>query len=454
MSSRSTFGWNGILLVAFAALHQCSVGDSFAQQPGADDPAKGSAPRTETKKAREKAAPESTGDKPPFAAPSGDKSKAPPKLFAPVTDAAGIGLSDEQLAKLEAEAAKLVDQLGDEQYSVREQASEKLTRMGLPSLKAIARGSKHVDREIRYRCERILVLVQQLEFEKRLEAFLSDPGNGESFDFPGWNVYRKLYGDSRELRLFFVEMQRAEPELMASVAKGKAKTVETITTRGNEIQQTLMAFGQEVPIGSVAAMLFVALAGDAETNQQAAGFVYNFCYQQSFRNALTGGKNKDILRKMIGAWVQRGDEWIGYQGMMLALQYDLQEGMVPAERMLKNDNSQPHLRQYAIVTVAKFGNDSHLPLLEKMLQDQRVCGTWQINNNVNISTQVRDVALAALVHLSKQEFKQYGFDRIQMTQPWIFNPHTAGFEKNEKREEALKKWEDFKQTQKKGEKPS
>lgn len=370
--------------------------------------------------------------------------KTPPAAAA--SGAASAAPGDPASEALTAEAARLVEQLGDEQFAVREQATEKLLRMGLPSLKAIEQGGKHVDREIRFRCERILVLVRQLEFEKRLDAFLNDPGGGESFDFPGWDVYRKTYGDSRENRLLFVEMHKAEPELMASVAKGKAKAVESMTARGTEIQQTLQAFGQEVPLGTVAAMLFVALAADAETNQQAAGFVYNFCYQQTFRNAVTGGKNKDLLRRMLGAWVQRGDEWIGYQGMMMSLQYDMPEGLVPAERMLKNDNTQPHMRQYAIVTVAKLGAPVHQPLLEKLLQDQRVCGTWQINN-VNINTQVRDVALAALVHMTKQDHKQYGFDRIQMTQPYVFNPHTAGFEKEDKRTAALKKWDDYKAAQ-------
>jgi len=353
-------------------------------------------------------------------------------------------------AALMADALKLVDQLGDEQFSVREQATEKLLRLGLPSLKAIEQGSRHVDREIRYRCERILILVRQLEFEKRLDAFLNDSGSGSEFEFPGWEIYRTSYGDSREHRLLFVEMHKAEPELMASLAKGKgkAKVIEVITARGTEIQQTLQAFGQEVPLGTVVAMLFVALAGEADTNQQAANLVYNFCYQQSFRNAVTGGKNKDVLRKMLGIWITKGDEWVGYQGMMMALQYDMPEGLVPAERMLKNDNTQPHMRQYAIVSVAKLGNEGHQVLLEKMLQDQRVCGTWQVNN-VNINTQVRDVALAALVHMTKQEHKQYGFDRIQMTQPYIFNPHTAGFEKDDKRTAAFKKWEDYKAALKK-----
>lgn len=347
-----------------------------------------------------------------------------------------------------AEAAKLVEQLGDEQFSVREQATERLMRMGLPSLKAIEQGSRHVDREIRFRCERILILVRQLEFEKKLEAFLNDKGSGSDVEFPGWDTYRKTYGDSRELRLLFVDMHRAEPDLMGALAKGKAKVVETITTRGAEIQQTMQAFGQELPLGTVAAMLFVALAGEADTNQQAANIVYNFCHQQSFRNAITGGKNKDVLRKMLGAWVQRGDEWVSYQGMMMALQYDMPEGLVPAERMLKNDNAQAHMRPYAIVSVAKLGNDTHVPLLEKMLQDQRVCSTWQVNN-VNINTQVRDVALAALVHMTKQDFKQYGFDRIQMTQPYLFAPYSVGFDKEDKRAAAMKKWDEFKAAQKK-----
>ena len=78
-------------------------------------------------------------------------------------------------------------------------------------------------------------------------------------------------------------------------------------------------------------MLFVAAEAKAETNQQASQNIFNFCYQAAFRNSIQGAPIKEVLRKMLGAWIRRGDEFQGYQGIMLAMQYDIKDGLVPAE---------------------------------------------------------------------------------------------------------------------------
>lgn len=337
------------------------------------------------------------------------------------------------------EARRLVAQLGDEQFAAREQATQALIKLGPAAHAALEEGSRHLDREVRYRCERILILVRQVDLENRLQAFLNDAGSGRSHDFPAWEPFSKEYGDSRDTRATFVEMQRAEPELLGALLKGPRPALEALLTRTQELQQLTQTHSQELPVGSIAALLFVAAAAGAETNQAAAQTVFNFCYQGPFRNSIQAASNKDILRRLLGAWIRRGEDFQAYQGVMLALQYDLKDGLVPAERLIKNVNIQAQMKQYAVVAFAKMGNESHVPLLESLLADDKSCGTWQVNN-VNITTQLRDVALAALVHLTGQEHKLYGFDRLQMAQPYVFNPITAGFETPEKRNQALEKW--------------
>lgn len=341
--------------------------------------------------------------------------------------------------ELEVEAKRLVERLGDEQFAVREQATHDLLRMGVPAHSSLEAGTRHLDREVRYRCQRILILVRQVDLENRLQAFLKDAGSGRSYDFPAWEAFRKEYGDTRESRQTFVEMQRSEPELLAALTRGSRPALEALASRSQEVQQNTQTHAQEVPLGTIAAMLFVAAEAKAETNQQASQNIFNFCYQAAFRNSIQGAPIKEVLRKMLGAWIRRGDEFQGYQGIMLAMQYDIKDGLVPAERLLKSANMQAQMKQYAVVAFAKMGDQTHLPLLETLLTDDKSCGTWQVNN-VNITTQLRDVALASLVHMTRQEHKAYGFERLQLTQPYVFNPITAGFETAEKRNQALEKW--------------
>jgi hypothetical protein len=101
--------------------------------------------------------------------------------------------------------------------------------------------------------------------------------------------------------------------------------------------------------------------------------------------------------------------------------------------------AKPHTRQYAVLVVAKFGANLHLPLLEPLLADDSPLAVRQVNGR-QVTTQLCDVALAGLVHLSGQELKAFGFNRVQINPPFLYSISTLGFEEPERRAAALKKW--------------
>src|SRR5437868_1989994 len=78
--------------------------------------------------------------------------------------------------------AHLITDLGSEEYTVRESASEELTRIGLPAFAALEAAANHPDREVRYRSQRVLGIIRRHDIERRLEAFLS--GKDEEEDYP------------------------------------------------------------------------------------------------------------------------------------------------------------------------------------------------------------------------------------------------------------------------------
>ncbi len=348
---------------------------------------------------------------------------------------------------------RLVASLGDDQFQVREQATRELLKAGPRAMVYLEDGARNIDREVRYRCQRILLLVRKMELENRLERFKNGTDEGEP-PLPGWESLQKQLGDSPGIKNLFVDMYRAESDFLAAAAKGGRQAAEALSTRVGEIQNMLQMHSTEPPIGSILAILFVAVESASDNNQGTAQNIFNLCYQQSFRAAITGGPHRDSVRKLLGAWIRRGEDFQAYQGIMLAMQYEMKDALPPAERLLKNANIQGHMKQYALVAIAKFGDDSHIPLLEGALSDDKPIGTWQVNN-VNINTQLRDVALASLVHITKQDFKAYGFDRIQLTQPYLFNPITAGFADNNLRTKALDKWKTYRsQTKNAGAEPN
>ena len=92
--------------------------------------------------------------------------------------------------------------------------------------------------------------------------------------------------------------------------------------------------------------------------------------------------------------------------------------------------------------MARFGDQNDISLLLPHLKNVSVCHTWsnpQIQPGV-IKTQVRDVILALLIHMTKQDHKDYGFELLRTTPTTLFHTYTCGFTKEEKREAAQAKW--------------
>ena len=209
-----------------------------------------------------------------------------------------------------------------------------------------------------------------------------------------------------------------------------------------------MQFQKQPSEGQICALIFAGT--QCQLQQQPMSIIQSFCYQQSFRDAITGsGKTKPFVRKLLGNWIERAEDAPAYQAMMLAMQYDLTEGLTPAKKILESGNQQPYIQQFALLSVARFGTAEHVPLMEKAMDNTTVIGNTNINGKRKV-TQLRDVALACMIHVSKQKHKDFGFDEIQEAAPYLFNISTIGFEDDARRDEAIKKWKEFAKTLKSG----
>ena len=65
-------------------------------------------------------------------------------------------LADGQFTISPAGIDELIALLGDDEFRVREAATERLIQMGTSIIPGLQSGTGHHDREVRYRCERIL----------------------------------------------------------------------------------------------------------------------------------------------------------------------------------------------------------------------------------------------------------------------------------------------------------
>lgn len=377
--------------------------------------------------------------------------------------ATAFAASDDELpvpdAKTAAEISAVIKQLGDESYATREVATEKLLTYGLPALKIVEEATKDPDREVRYRCERVRIMLREIDLQRRLEAFAADVKGEKDHGLPAWDKFAASHGGSSEARQLFVEIFRAEPDLLKSLQIDAKQASDLVTSRVFQMQQSLQTPQQPLSLGSVAALLFAGAEKDLTIADQTQQMIMNFCYQQSMRDALTGGSPKQpVVRSLLGKYLVKGEGYVAYTGVNLAMQYDLKEGLEPARRMVKSrGGGNLHMLQMPILALAKMGDISDVPDMEELLDDKTAVMNFQINNQ-KIECQVRDLALVSMLHLLAKDkelvkgtalesgdLKAFGFDRLEANPQMVYQQHTIGFTSDDKRQEVFKKWAEVKE---------
>lgn len=350
---------------------------------------------------------------------------------------------------LQAQIAARIAELGDEQFAVRERATAELVRLGPPVrsqvLHTLAATS---DPEVQARCRRILEVVFEVDFRRRLEAFAADEEGKLQHGLPGWERFRELVGESAADRELFVEMQRAEAALMECAQGDPAKVGELLDARCAWLQVQMS--GQAGPVrrgpslGTVAAMLFAASAQGAKVTEQGAAYLYGFCHQPVVRAALTGGPRVDGLKRLLGAWIASvKDTGMVHQSIYLAMMYELPEGLPIALELLAKESLPLHLRQQALLAVGRLGNRQHLQAVLPYLKDEALLSITQDGQDPKqrIRTEVRDLALAVAVKLTEQNHAHYGFQRLRTNPYLLYDVNSLGFLTQSQRDAALAAWE-------------
>ncbi len=252
-------------------------------------------------------------------------------------------------------AATLIRELGDDRFSVRESATDRLSHLGVEIKPALIAALDDPDPEIRFRVKRVLSAVIEADFQRRLAAFSEDVNDTRHCTLPGWTRFKSEYGSDLVARRLFVEMQRAEPDLLQALdanatdsARAAAQVLEARIRGFQESMQariTLGGGGNMPGMGSVVAMLFVASDPHITLPEDVAMQLSNYCFQPL--SMQPGGNTGEaaVVRKIVGSWVARdASANLLPQNIWLALRFNLKEGLLPACAALKQGNQPGHVK--------------------------------------------------------------------------------------------------------------
>ena len=328
-----------------------------------------------------------------------------------------------------------IDDLGSPIFATRESATQHLIRQGHAVIARVAPLRESADRELRIRAQRMVREIARRSRPERLRRFLAGGSLADELQLPCWTLMRQIAGDGMESRRLWVQALLREWDFLDELASKADQAPAVLNAR--LIQQARQR-GARMPTESVVALMIGAIhtigtdapaaAAAADRNTVAIFGMLNRLAAAGPQEAAWG--NAEFRRVVSAFIVAAAGPTSVYQGLTLTMRYDLPDtGLAAAERALTSGIALPHVRQYAMLALARFGNESHKPMLEELLDDQGVLFAGKISgvHGKKIECQVRDMALVCLMHLDGVDPREQGFRFVQRTAAYVFQPHTVGF---------------------------
>jgi hypothetical protein len=206
-------------------------------------------------------------------------------------------------------------------------------------------------------------------------------------------------------------------------------------------------------VNDVAAVMFAAQHPKARVQSDRLQLVTSLLYGQNIQGALSGKNGAVVhegLRTLVTSWMRsQVDIQAQMQSLYLCQNLELKEGVLLARDLLKSGRLQPHGRGVACSLIGRLGTRENIPDIAPLLSDSAHMNNFQVRPREMGTVQVRDVALAILVHLTGQSHKDYGFGFATAGQAFqVGSTYNMGFLAEDKRLEALKKWDAYAQENK------
>ncbi len=369
-------------------------------------------------------------------------------LYATALSAAElIDVSDQQ------RATKLVRQLGSPSFDERDRAAAELRRLGLAARPALEQGLRDVDVEIRFRSGVLLKVAVVADRNARIDRFVADVDGDDSAELPCWEDFREHYGDNRTAREVFVEMHRAEGELLEAIAAHDvAEAIRLLLTGMARFTKPTIVVkpplaAERVPpsFSVVAAWVYAASRPEMDLDERITTQLHALLAASRFRASAAAGHRAALCHMLLDRWLLKdSSRGVRYQKLLLARDFNSDAALELGGRILHDPEATPAMLRDALVSVAHYGDpERHLPLLVAHFDNDQVCYNLRPQRDRRPSIEVRDVALAAAVRMTGQTLQLYGFYSAAWGTSGYLEHHTLGFYVASHRDSARRKWEQW-----------
>jgi hypothetical protein len=359
------------------------------------------------------------------------------------------------------EINRWIKELGHDAFTVRQAAASQLLAAGMAAREPLLALVDGPDPETRAAARRLVALIDQSEFHRRLAAFAADIDGEKGLTLPGWDQYQKLVGSDPAARALFVDMQRQEGVLLAAAFdadnRAPGELLQSRLKRLLQWQNSASDRTASPPLGSCAAMLFLGSVAKIGVSDDSAMQIEALLQRQPISETLRTDNRQDAVRRLVAGWVLHcpaKNEQILLQRLETISNFGLGEALPLALAVVSRDppykSVNAFTRAVATLVVGQLGGPEHVDRLEPLLADASICfpPQAQLLGQRGASVQVRDVALVVMLQLTGQRPADYGYIHAQPRTSKTFQIQTLFRENDQQRADAIAKWRQWRDAQK------
>jgi hypothetical protein len=204
-----------------------------------------------------------------------------------------------------AQVDRWIAELADDDYQIRKSAAERLVEGGDVAHAALSSVANGIDPETRFAARRLMTLIEDSAFHRRLADFAADVDGRRGVTLPGWTEFGALVGHDAAARELFVDMQREEPQLLQRMFDPSSpnRQLDWEALVGRLLRSRIINQpGQlAIPAGSTATLLFLGSLPDANISDSGAAGLRQLTQIPPLSESLSSRSTDNAIRRLVCA---------------------------------------------------------------------------------------------------------------------------------------------------------